>query len=105
MTNGPYCATGSPMGRPCRTRILAPCAPAVSGASSDARTTTPVGAATTVLPTVTSPSYTYSTRVVDSPPRAAGTDHVAFAARSTCQIATSASTREAHESGGGDGGT
>src|SRR5690242_15897438 len=103
ITNGPYCATGSSIGRPCNINTCAPEPPARTLTGASARTTAAVGDVIGVEAIAVAPSYTYNVRTLRSL-AALGTVTVASGPTSRCQIATSASARAAHESGGGAGG-
>src|SRR5262245_45905899 len=104
MTNGPYRATGSPIGRPWSSSASTSRPPASSGTGTPGRSTSPVSVPTSAPSTArVSPSNTYSTR--DAAALAAGSSQAAPGSRRRCQIATSASGRDAHELGGGGGGT
>ena len=102
ITNGPYCATGSPMGRPCSTRHSTVVGPVlVSSQSSVARTCSAAWRSTSCGPTRRlSPTKKYSMRCVPSP-CAAGRVHSAPGSMRSVQMATSPSGCEAQDSGGG----
>src|SRR5262245_4083483 len=104
MTNGPYCATDSPIGRPCisSTSTLPSSAVSVTGLSA---TTSIAADFDNALPSISSlgPEKKYSVRAVRAP-FAGGTVHFAPGSSVISQIASSASGFAAHESGGGAGG-
>src|SRR3989344_4339704 len=106
ITNGPYCATGSPMGRPCSTRHSTAVVPVlVRVQSSVARTCSAAWRSTSCGPTRRlSPTKKYSMRCVVSP-FAAGSVHSAPGSRCSVQMATSPSGWEAQNSGGGGSGS
>src|SRR5688572_18545166 len=104
MTNGPYCATGSPIGRPCisSTSTLPSGAARVTGrpaATSIAECFVSARPSISSLP----PTKKYRVRAVQSP-LAGGSVHFAPCSSVISQIARSASGFAAQESGGGLGG-
>src|ERR1043165_7344467 len=108
ITNGPCCATGSPIGFPCNTRSSASSEPLLTtSATASARTLTTLETAidspSTRRP---SPAKKYNARfdVDDDDAADAGIFHVEPGRMRTVQIATSLSAFAAHDDGGGGGG-
>ena len=105
ITNGPYCATGSPMGRPCSSRHSTAWVPVFSSAQSWPATSSSAACSPRCCGPMRrpSPAKKYSMRRVPWP-RAAGSTQRAPGARCSVQMATSALACAAQDSGGGASG-